>query len=492
MIKTAIGFFFFSLILSLALTPVVSRFAFKYKLLDYPSERKVHFSPIPRIGGLGIFISFGCTFIPFLFFNPSMIVDILADQRFFVLSVAICIAFLMGFTDDIFDLNARLKLLIQIGIAFLLYFGGLRINTLGPINLQIAFHGLLSLPVTTIWVILVINAINLIDGLDGLAAGVSFFVCIALIITCINLENAILAFILASLAGAILGFLKYNFTPASIFMGDGGSYFIGALFASISMMGKFSSQTAASILIPMIALGLPLTDVIWATVRRFIVGEDIFAPDKNHIHHKLLGKGFTQEHVVFLLYAMTVFMGVVAVGLVYFSAGEATLIIIALAIALFLFVKKSGLIGFNADFYVNNWLSDILDAFGITQERRKFFGHQIEISKAKNIHELWTKAKDAFGFIGVEYLEMELFAETQGINKKFCWNYLEGMDKITPSYAEDKLYIRFPIEHEDINMGVLIVSKEMFDLPNKSETTFRRLDQLRRTISYSLYELMTG
>lgn len=400
-------------------------------------------------------------------------------------------AFSLGFSDDVKSISAKKKLFFQIIIALMLYWGNIRVRTIGPIELDNVLNGWLSLPMTIAWVIVVINAINLIDGLDGLAAGVSFFVCIVLIISFVNHDKSILSYILASLAGAILGFLRYNFNPASIFMGDGGSYFLGYMLSAIGMIGSVTSQTAVSILIPMIALGLPLMDTLWATLRRFIVGENIFTADKNHIHHRLISMGFSHRHAVLMLYAMTVFMGTVSVGLVYMNDEKAAILIIVFAVTLFFLIRKSGLIDFGGNFQINHYLSDILDDIGITQERRKFFGHQLEISESQNLEELWTRSIEAFRLIGIEYLEMELFSESLNKTKgEYCWNYKTDASDQAIYYAEDKLYIRFPIEFEDINMGVLIITKDMFDQPHKSERTFKRLDQLRKTISYTVYHLI--
>ena len=165
--------------------------------------------------------------------------------------------------------------------------------------------GWLSLPLTVFWFLLVLNALNLIDGLDGLASGITLFVALTLLIVWDSPSNLIVAMALAALAGASLGFLRYNFHPASIFLGDSGSYFLGYNLAALSILGSLKSEAAVAILIPIVALGVPVIDALWSPVRRFILGQRIFTPDRDHIHHRLLKLGYTHRRAVLLLYAIT-------------------------------------------------------------------------------------------------------------------------------------------------------------------------------------------
>jgi UDP-GlcNAc:undecaprenyl-phosphate/decaprenyl-phosphate GlcNAc-1-phosphate transferase len=260
---TIIIMFFIAFAASLAITPLVEKLAFVLELVDIPSARKVHEKPIPRIGGLAIYLSFFFSFTPLLF--PGIVARtrvlelVIYEPRIIYIVMGSCVAFGLGLYDDKRGLSPFVKFGIQ-GIAALIAFaGGVRIESIGLPGLGALSFGWLSLPVTVFWILLVVNAINLIDGLDGLAAGVSFFVCMVLLVLCVLDDRILVAVMLAALAGSTLGFLRYNFNPARIFMGDGGSYFLGYMLSTLSILGSMKGQTAIAILIPVIALGVPLT-----------------------------------------------------------------------------------------------------------------------------------------------------------------------------------------------------------------------------------------
>ena len=183
------------------------------------------------------------------------------------------------------------------------YAGGIQIGVVYLPGVGELALGWLSLPLTVFWFLLILNALNLIDGLDGLAAGITLFVALTLLIVWSSPSNLIVALALAALAGASLGFLRYNFHPASIFLGDSGSYFLGYNLAALSILGSLKSEAAVAILIPIIALGVPVIDALWSPVRRFILGQRIFTPDRDHIHHRLLKLGYTHRRAVLMLYA---------------------------------------------------------------------------------------------------------------------------------------------------------------------------------------------
>ncbi|MCP4049593.1 MAG: undecaprenyl/decaprenyl-phosphate alpha-N-acetylglucosaminyl 1-phosphate transferase, partial [bacterium] len=199
---------------------------------------------------------------------------------------------MIGLVDDVINLNAKIKLIFQIFAGSVAYFGGMAITVLTFPFIEHLNTGFLSYPLTIFWFLLITNAVNLIDGLDGLAAGVSLLVCLILTLSGCLAGNFVVAAAFACLSGAILGFLRYNFNPATIFMGDSGSYFIGYMIAGLSLFGSIKSHTAVTLFITMLALGIPLTDTVIATIRRYMLGKKIFSADKEHFHHKLLKSGF--------------------------------------------------------------------------------------------------------------------------------------------------------------------------------------------------------
>jgi len=275
---TIIFIFILSLVISLILTPLVKSIALRYKLVDQPSKRKVHSQPIPRIGGVGIYLAFFLPFVSVLFYKTQVLELLSPDTQLIHLIIGASLAFGLGLTDDLRSLGPKSKFAVQIVAALIAYAGGIRISVIFLPVIQNWYLGMLSLPVTVLWFVLVMNAINLIDGLDGLAAGVTLFASLVLLMLCVTSGKLLVGMGLAALGGATLGFLRYNFNPASIFMGDSGSYFLGYTLAALSIMGSIKSQATVAILIPVIALGVPLIDTVWATLRRFILGQRLFSP----------------------------------------------------------------------------------------------------------------------------------------------------------------------------------------------------------------------
>lgn len=311
-------------------------------IVDMPSERKVHLAPIPRAGGAAVYLSFYLAFIPMLFLRTQILDFLFVDFRLVYVVAGGSLIFGVGIIDDIRGVKARTKLLVQILAALVVYMGGIQISILTLPMLDFMRLGWLSLPATVLWVLLVVNAINLIDGLDGLAAGVTFFVTMLLIILCVLGERFEVAVMLTALAGATLGFLRYNFNPASIFLGDSGSYFLGYMLAVLSMLGSIKGHAAVAILIPMIALGIPLMDTVWSSIRRFILGRRIFNPDRDHFHHRLLRKGYSHRNAVMILYGFTVFLGVISLIMVHTRDDRSALLLLLVGAAIIFGIRKLG------------------------------------------------------------------------------------------------------------------------------------------------------
>ena len=321
---------------SLVLTPVIRHLALHFDLTDKPSARKIHSERIPRLGGVALFTSF---FLPFLFLLLFSRYNSTA-QTFFADSTHLCFAtgalliFLLGLLDDIRELYFLLKVIGQLLISVFVYYCGFKITVITtPFGTDIA-TGFFSLPLTIFWFLLVINAINLIDGLDGLAAGICLFVSLSMLFVCMVSGRITAALAFAALAGSLIGFLRYNFHPASIFMGDSGSYFLGYCLAALSIGGTIKGQVATALLIPIIALGVPLMDTLWAPVRRFINGQALFQPDNKHIHHRLVKLGLTHRRAVLTLYFLTVLLGISSMLLVHAQNESSALIIFVLGIGL--------------------------------------------------------------------------------------------------------------------------------------------------------------
>ena len=264
-----------------------------------------HSGMIPRIGGVGIFISYLCIFLGILYWFSS---DANIVQTHFAVFFGALLAFGLGLVDDIFSLNARFKLFFQIFIALLVHQLGLGINTFTiPFTNSVIEFGLLSYLVTVVWFLVMMNLINLIDGLDGLAGGIGCMLMVLIAFSEIK-SGLSLSFILAiGMAGAITGFLCYNFPPAKVYMGDSGAYLIGYLIAALSLINSEKGTVVAAMLAPLMALALPISDVLFAMIRRFISGLPIFRPDKRHIHHRILGTGVSSRKALIIMYGISFF-----------------------------------------------------------------------------------------------------------------------------------------------------------------------------------------
>ncbi len=386
---TIIAIFSLSLIIALLITPLVAKATVECGLVDVPTVRKIHSQPIPRTGGVAIYLAFYFSFIPIIFYRTTILDLLIQEPKIVYLVAGAVVAFGLGLWDDIRRIKPELKLGVQIIAALIAYSGGVRIVAVGLPGLPFWILGWLSLPFTLLWILLVMNGINLIDGLDGLAAGVSFFVCIVLLVLCVLSEQLLVAVVLAGLSGATLGFLRYNFNPASIFLGDSGSYFLGYMLATMSIQGSIKSQAAATILIPIIALGLPLIDTVWSAARRFIFGRRLFHPDKEHIHHMLLKLGYSHRRAVLLLYGITIAMGMIALVLIHAQNERAALILLMVGAITILGIRKLGYLNYLNGERIIRWAGNISDEMGLSRERRYFMGLQADTSNSKNMDELW-------------------------------------------------------------------------------------------------------
>ena len=309
--------------ISCAATPLMKLLARKVGAMDVPKdERRMHHVPIPRMGGLAIFLGF---FISFLTFG-----DIPPELRGILLG-AVCIV-ILGVLDDIMTLPALPKFCVQILAAVIVVMSGCRIEHFMGLTLPVW----LSYPVSVIWIVAITNAVNFIDGLDGLAAGVSAISAGTMLIVALMLvpdPNAMLsAVVLAALVGACIGFIPYNFNPATIFMGDTGSTFLGFMLASISIFGLFKTYAVISFAVPFLVLGLPIFDICFAVIRRVAKGQSPMHADRGHVHHRLIDMGFSQKQAVAISYLLSALLGLSAVVLT--DRGEVQALIFLGAIAI--------------------------------------------------------------------------------------------------------------------------------------------------------------
>lgn len=321
---------------SLIITPFVKKIALVIGATDKPNQRKVHERIMPRLGGLAIYISF---IIGFFILNPS-------NKAVVPIVIGSLIIVIIGVLDDKYQLSARVKLIGQILAAVVVVSNGITVEYVNLLFGGKIEFGILSIPLTIIWIVGITNAINLIDGLDGLAAGVSSIALVSLTGMAFLKGDFFVATICLMLLGSTLGFLVHNFYPAKIFMGDTGALFLGYMIAVISLLG-FKNVTLFSLIVPVIILGVPISDTFFAIVRRVVNKNPISEPDKSHLHHCLLRLGYSHRQTVLIIYAMAAMFGLTAMIFSQATIRGALVVIAVLLIIIELFVEKIGLVGNN-------------------------------------------------------------------------------------------------------------------------------------------------
>lgn len=319
-----------ALLLSVLFTRFVRDLAHAHGWLERPVlDRHVHTIPLPRIGGVAIFVSFAivlCGSVA-LVNRLNWPVSLPLGPIVKLLGPAL-IVFLLGLYDDLRGASPSVKFLVQALAATLLYLGGYGVHHFDLVLSGQVLRSFIGLPLTILWVLLITNAFNLIDGLDGLAAGSALFSTVVMFALTLFAPNAMVSLIAIVLAAAILGFLRFNFHPASIFLGDSGSLFIGFIISALAIASSQKAPTIVAISIPLVSLGFPILDVLLAVGRRFVRGAPLFLGDRDHIHHKLLKRGLSQREAVLLLYAVTAGFGFVS--LVLLHRGTEVALILAL------------------------------------------------------------------------------------------------------------------------------------------------------------------
>lgn len=328
-----------ALVMSFAATPLVKVFAQKVGAIDVPKDdRRMHDHPIPRLGGLAMFLGF--------LLSTLLFAKIDTQVRGMLLGCVIIV--MTGVIDDIVPLKWWVKLLCQLAAAVIAVCHGIRIEMFtNPVLFagnEWLILGWLSIPITVLWIVLVTNSVNLIDGLDGLAVGVSAIGSVTMLVIALLVSEGNVAVIMAALAGACVGFMPYNLNPAKIFAGDTGALLLGYVLSTMSVIGLFKTYAIISFILPFLVLALPLFDTIFAIVRRVAHGQSPMHADRGHVHHRLIDMGLNQKQAVAILYCISTVFGLAAVILATSGAMKALILVLAFAaigvIAGFVFSKQ--------------------------------------------------------------------------------------------------------------------------------------------------------
>jgi UDP-GlcNAc:undecaprenyl-phosphate/decaprenyl-phosphate GlcNAc-1-phosphate transferase len=321
---------------SLMLTPLLRRLCERFRLLDASNdERRVHHTAVPRLGGVAIFLSVAVALASLLLVNNLLTQTLRAEVKS-IGAILLCALLILavGAYDDLRGLHAIVKFVAVAAVTVLFYSLGGRIEGLSiPLVGQVTLHPIAGFLLTLIWVVGITNAFNLIDGIDGLASGSALFSSLVLLTVSLLQGKASVAVVALALTGALAGFLRYNFNPASIFLGDSGSLFVGFSLAALSITGSQKATTAVAVAIPILAFGLPVVDTTVTIGRRLLSGKPVFKGDREHIHHKLLARGWSQRRVALVLYGVSATFGLAAMLFVNSGSGLTAVILFVLGVA---------------------------------------------------------------------------------------------------------------------------------------------------------------
>ncbi len=397
---------FASFILALFVTPAVRSLAHRWNLVDMPGdERRIHTTPIPRIGGLAIVLAYAGAFG--ILFASGFSAGNLARDAFPVvgrLLPAAIVIFFTGMLDDIYGLKPWQKFAGQFAAAGLAIWAGVSVTGIAGL----AFPVWISIPVTLLWIVGCANAFNLIDGVDGLATGVGLFATCTIVLAALLAGNVPLALATVPLAGALLGFLRFNFNPATIFLGDSGSLTVGFLLGCYGVLWSQKSATILGMTAPLMALAVPLMDTALSIGRRFIRGQKIFVADRGHIHHRLLDRGLTPRRVALVLYAAAACGALLSVAQSSLSSNSSGLIIVMFCAAAWIGVQHLGYVEFGVAgrMFMDGAFRRHLNA----QLNLKSFTDTLDA--ASNPEECWRAVEAAARDFGYDHVRMHIAGRT--------------------------------------------------------------------------------
>ncbi len=402
-----------SFLLSLLLTPLVRNYSVRRGWVDTPdSGRKAHPWPVPRTGGVAVVAAFVGAYGVLLLtgLKGSRLVDLDVVWR---LAPAVAIIFAVGLIDDLRGMSAWQKLLGQLLAAGVAFGSGVQVHGIGGW----ALPGWMELPATLAWLVLITNAVNLIDGMDGLATGVALFATLTILTAGLQANNIPLAMAVVPLAGALLGFLRYNFNPATVFLGDCGSLTIGFLLGCFGIFWSQKSATVLGVTSPLLALAIPLLDSGLAIVRRFITRQPIFGADRGHVHHKLLDKGLTVRQAVLLLYGVSLVFAILSLVSSVVHDSYAGVILVLFGSATWIGVQSLG--------YVEiNMAGRLLWGGGF---RRMLIGQLVirhfekALREAQDAESIWRVVRDTAKELGFQRVEMDV------LGREFQESFQDGV-----------------------------------------------------------------
>ncbi len=411
------------------------------------SSRKIHKLPIPRIGGVAIVAAFFVPLVGLFIYENEVSAKFLQDQRQVVgLFVGgLCIA-LLGFYDDLHGASAKLKFVVQFAVAGVMFWLGYRIEAIAnPFGAAPMPLGVLSLPFTMLWIVGIINAMNLIDGLDGLAGGVAAIAIGLIFAVAFKRPDVLMCLFMAALGGSVIGFLLYNFNPATIFMGDTGSMFLGFVLASTSIVSSQKSSAAVAMLVPIIGLGLPIADTLLAMLRRALRGRPLFSADREHIHHKLIALGLTHRQAVLVLYGVCLTLAAFAFMVAYADSREVGLLLAGLGTIVVVALRRLGYLKIDSEQARqtaqmrerNQNLRSVVRAIGD------------RLHESDRVDQIWDTVKSLGPTINAREMSLSLVVSEHGdeqIRNVLSWRHDEPAAQAPTSRFAHPCVVRFDLE----------------------------------------------
>ena len=446
--KTYFALFLIATIASLITTPLIRRLCQRYKLLDVPLDgRRIHRTAIPRLGGLALYISClsALSMLPFV---DNLLTQTLSGfkSEFLTLFIPGTLVLLLGGYDDLRGTNAVVKFVGLGLIATLFYAMGGRIDALSiPFFGSVQLPPLLSFIVTVVWLVGIANAFNLIDGLDGLASGAALFSSLVILGVSVSQERTLMIVVALVLCGALAGFLRYNFNPASIFLGDSGALFTGFLLAALSVLGTQKATTAVAIVVPILAFGFPVVDTTMTMARRLVSRKPVFQGDNEHIHHMLLARGWSQRRAALVLYGVCALFGLVALMFPASGSKLTGFMLFVISVAVIIAV------GHLRYHEVDEIRAGVKRTVG---DRRLRVANNIRVrraalalSKASDVHEMFEATRHLLDFGGFSFA----IAQVGQPGQRVLWSWPVDVDEIDHSRADWS--IRLPLVKDGVEWG---------------------------------------
>jgi len=417
--KTYLCVYLGSAVVAIIFTPIVIKLASRFNVVDCPGARAVHTRPIPRIGGVAVFLSAMLPIVLILFLN-NVIGDAFRNMKLQLLTLfcSSIFIFFIGLADDLKGLPARFKLLAELLAAGSLCVMGVRISSVAITEQWTLNFGWLSYPITIIWIVGITNAVNLSDGLDGLAAGISAITCGVIAVLAVHSGSMVMPLFMLALLGSLTGFIFFNFNPAKIFMGDCGSLFLGFTIASSSVLCSTKSSALVGLAMPVLALGIPIFDTFFSILRRFLERRSIFAADRSHFHHRLVDLGLKQRHVVIIIYIITLFFAGLGMFMMVTRDINSLVIFLCILLLLLLLFRVVGSVR------LRETIAGLQRKYKIThqvkEEKKNFEDAELYFRRVATFNEWWQAVSTASEVMDFLNLSLPL-TNRDGSNRILTW-----------------------------------------------------------------------